>query len=150
VAAVAEAGKFFLWLAECAAEVLAYSWPISVVVFVVGVAATVFRSPFRNSRLRNSLSFLAVTYAFPLVILCFATLFRWKMPNSPPPTWREGPAWVGYVLEGLVILHASMLIVAAIAIKGMRVRVALILAPGLWLSLCASFPAASAVSGVWP
>jgi len=146
---LAEALKYFFWLAVCVWDVMVHFWPISLAVFVAALASLVVASPFRNPHFRRVLPFLVVPYGIPIIILAFGTVFAYDL-HGPHLEWREPPAWQGYVLWGLIGLHLATLVAAPLILKGARLRSAGVLLPGVWMSLCVLLPAASSISGVWP
>ena len=147
---IGESARFFFWLVTEVGEFLVYYWPISVAVFALGVAALTVRAPLRDPAFRRRLRLLAIPYAVPLLLLLIGTLFRYELHGPPHPNWREPPTWYFYLVLAPLILYAILLGGALIVMRGARLRSAAVLIPGVWLSLCAYFPAGFAVAGVGP
>jgi len=86
----------------------------------------------------------------PVLLLLAGTSLRYELHGPSHPNWREPPAWYGGLLWALVLANAAIVILALFRLRGSRIRAAGVLLPGLWLSLCALFPAAFAIIGVGP
>src|SRR5262245_29037543 len=113
---VGAAARFFLGLLIEMGEVIAYFWPISAGVSVIGVSALVVRFRRQDSPFRGRAWLLAVPYLIPALVLLVGTVFRYSGP--PHPHWREPPTWYGWVLCAPLVLHAIWWITATVLMKG--------------------------------
>jgi hypothetical protein len=95
-----------------------------------------------------ALTGLAASYLCPLLILLVGAALPYDGP--PHPHWKEPPNWRMYVLYAPLVFHIALACGLLLFQKGRRVRAALVLIPGLWLSLCALFPAGINIVGVGP
>jgi hypothetical protein len=129
-------------------DVALYAWPVSAAVVIPALIALTVGSPFRDPVFRSRLSLMLTTYAFPLAVVAVGTIFRYDGPSHP--SWVEPPSWYGAVLWSVILMHALAVISAPILMKGVRLRSAALVLPGLWLSLSAGFVAAIVIAGVGP
>lgn len=145
-----ESVSSFFWMAVEASGLLVYLWPVSIAVLGLFLTALLAGAPLRDPRFRRSLRLLSITYLVPLAVLLAGTLLRYEAHGPPHPDWQRPPEWFFYVLLAPVILHLLVLVGGFVAAKGFRLRALGVLLPGVWLSLCAYFIAASYVNGVGP
>ena len=143
-----DSADLFLELVVNTAEFLVYFWPVSIAVLALSLIVVTVWPPFRDPRFRGRLPLFAVAYGFPLLVLLTGTLLRYNGP--PHPNWREPPAWRGWALFAVVVLHVILSIAAVVVVRGARVRSAMALLPAVWLSFCAYVPSGFAVAGVGP
>lgn len=135
-------------IATLTGEIVLHYWWISLLLVALAVAALTLGSPLRNSAFRSRAGTMALVYVIPFIILLVGAALRYD--HSVPTSYREPPLWYGIALWAPVALYALVLVASIVFSKGARLRSTAFLAPGLWVSLCATVSAGFAIAGVGP
>jgi hypothetical protein len=133
-------------LAQHALEITIVVWPVSAGLIVVALSAVLVGAPLRLPKIRLQPYSMLATYLFPTVLLLVGVTFSYDWHAHPK--WVEPPDWYGGILWAVLMIHAILLLTISISAKGARLRTAVILLPGFWLSLSCGFIAAIAIAGV--
>ena len=135
-------------LATLTGEIVFHYWWISLLLVALAVAALTLGSPLRNPAYRSRAGTMALLYVIPFIILLVGVTLRYD--HSISTNYREPPLWYGIALWAPVALYALFLVASIVFSKGARWRSGAFLAPGLWVSLCATVSAGFAIAGVGP
>src|SRR5262245_1330681 len=136
-------GETLLEITKHSLDLAIYAWPISLVVLGLAFVALTVGSPFREALVPSRMLWLVLTYGFPVVVAVVGAVFRYDGP--PHPRWVEPPAWYGAILWGVIAIHGLAAISVPIFMKGIRVRSAALVLPGVWFSLSTGFVAGIAI-----
>ena len=125
---------------------LVYFWPISIMFLTMLVLAILLPSYHLKTYFGRALPIILFTYLTPIVLLLAEWVLRYD--HELHPNWVEPAAWRGYLMWGLVLVHALAISVIVVVLTGRRLRAIALVTPGLWLSLSTLLPVGCAIAGV--
>jgi hypothetical protein len=135
-------------LAKHSLDLAIYVWPVSFVVLAMFSVALLFNGQLGRAMINRRAAVICATYAFPMLVLLVGAVLSYDWVAHP--SWVEPPAWRGWALWAVVILHVAVLSFLTYSASGARWRFAALLLPGLWLSLSCAFVAVIDIAGVGP
>lgn len=142
-----DARRVFVAIASQTGEIVLHYWPISLALLIGAIAALTIGSPLGSSAFRRRAGTMALAYLIPLAIVLVGTVLR---ANQTPTNYGVPRFWQGIALWAPLALYLLTLVAALVLSKRERLRSVAFLAPGLWLSLCATLLAGFAIAGMAP
>ncbi len=134
---------YFFWLASQAIEVGLFLTPLFALMALAGLGVAgvgAYRSP---ASLAGKRIWLLLPFAITIAILAYGVAFNYGGSVGSAPTWRA------QVLQGLVWLHAPMVLVVLVVLRRAPWVVLGLSAFQVWLSFSASIVSYMSVTNVW-
>jgi hypothetical protein len=124
------------------------NWPVTVALFVVGIAAVTLGSPLRSETFRRYAIAVLGTYMFPVLTIIVGVILRYE---GRVTGWVYPPRWAAMTLYAIPLLHMIALVTVVSLARGNRMRATSQSLLGMWLSFCATFASVAALTniGTW-